>query len=298
MNKRIVNAAADYYAKTLDASDGARLAFFRKLWDALEGVAPAKEAAYEVPAPAKLRELSEAATPVFSEFPAPTDAEALAGAVAALVACAAEGAAFSPEATEALSGVDWARALATDQLADASRDAEAYLESVAEALVEGGLAEDVARLAALFVSLALRAQWEGPAAAVQQARRDAGLSNDHQRTCPVCGSEAAVARVGEGEGSDGRGKTLWCPQCAAVWTFDRVRCARCGTRNQAHLHYFNIEGDDSHRLATCEECGGYIRTRYDDDSSRAPLSYEVEDVVMARLDAVAADPSFAGGAKA
>ena len=68
-----------------------------------------------------------------------------------------------------------------------------------------------------------------------------------------------------------------------------MRCARCGTRNQAHLHFFNIEGDDAHRIATCDECGGYMRTLYSDDAL-APCSYEVEDVVMARLDAIANDP--------
>ncbi|WP_371298187.1 formate dehydrogenase accessory protein FdhE [Paraeggerthella sp.] len=71
-----------------------------------------------------------------------------------------------------------------------------------------------------------------------------------------------------------------------AWDFERVRCARCGTQNQAHLHYFNVEGDDAHRIATCDECGGYVRTVYQEDVL-APFSFEVEDVVMARLDLIA-----------
>ena len=69
----------------------------------------------------------------------------------------------------------------------------------------------------------------------------------------------------------------------------------CGTRNQGNLHYFNIEGDEGHRIGTCDECGSYIRTRFAGEGDNAPYSPEVEDVVMARLDAVAMDPSFAGG---
>ncbi|WP_418245429.1 hypothetical protein [Ellagibacter isourolithinifaciens] len=60
--------------------------------------------------------------------------------------------------------------------------------------------------------------------------------------------------------------------------------------------YFNIEGDEGHRIGTCDECGSYIRTRFAGEGDNAPYSPEVEDVVMARLDAVAMDPSFAGGA--
>ena len=70
---------------------------------------------------------------------------------------------------------------------------------------------------------------------------------------------------------------------------------RCGTRNQGNLHYFNIEGDEGHRIGTCDECGSYIRTCFAGEGDNAPYSPEVEDVVMARLDAVAMDPSFAGG---
>ena len=44
----------------------------------------------------------------------------------------------------------------------------------------------------------------------------------------------------------------------------------------------------SHRIATCDECGGYLRTVYADDAL-APFSFEVEDVIMARLDAIAAE---------
>ena len=61
------------------------------------------------------------------------------------------------------------------------------------------------------------------------------------------------------------------------------------------MGYFNIEGDEGHRIGTGDECGSSIRTRFAGAGDNAPYSPEVEDVVMARLDAVAMDPSFAGG---
>ena len=56
------------------------------------------------------------------------------------------------------------------------------------------------------------------------------------------------------------------------------------------MHFFNVEGDDNHRIATCDECGGYIRTVYEEDDplkNLYPFNFEVEDVIMARLDLIA-----------
>ena len=58
-----------------------------------------------------------------------------------------------------------------------------------------------------------------------------------------------------------------------------------------HLHYFNVEGDDAHRIHKCDECNGYIRTVFIEDALR-PFSHEVEEVVTAKLDAIARDPKF------
>lgn len=100
-----------------------------------------------------------------------------------------------------------------------------------------------------------------------------------------------MAHVGQaGTKTKGRGRALWCAQCGCVWDIERVRCVRCGTQNQGHLHFFNVEGDDDHRIATCDECGGYVRTVYEEDGPMVqlyPFSYEVEDMVMAKLDLIA-----------
>ena len=298
MNIRAAKKAADYYEKTLDTQDVARIDFFMKLWLALDEADAAGDFAdsYEAPDAETVRALSDEARPVLDAAPAKIDAQALSRAVCATCARASELDGFDAETAEALTRANWDDIVAQSPIDMAGKNPAAYLEALMGELQNAGMAEQQAYLGALFVSLALRAQLEGPAAAIAKARKKAKVFFDHQRTCPVCGSEAAVANVGEGGSGDGRNKQLWCPQCATVWEFDRVRCPRCGTRNQAHLHYYNIEGDEAHRIGTCDECGGYMRTRFSGEGDAAPLSYEVEDVVMARLDAIAADPSFAGGA--
>ena len=176
--------------------------------------------------------------------------------------------------------------VAASDLVLAGCNPAAYVESFVELLEDDGMDEDAARIGAAAAALALRALLEGPAAAIEQARRAAGADEPHGVRCPVCGGEAAVAQVGDAPAGQGRGKRLWCGHCGCVWDFERVRCARCGTQNQGHLHYFNLEGDEAHRLAACDECGGYTRTVYQADAL-APFSFEVEDVLMAKLDLVA-----------
>ena len=169
---------------------------------------------------------------------------------------------------------------------EAAALAAAYVESFVELLEDDGMDEDAARIGAMAAALALRAFLEGPATAVERALREAGADEPHSVRCPVCGGEAAVAQVSGAPAGQGRAKRLWCAQCGCAWEFERVRCVRCGTQNQSRLHYFNLEGDEAHRLATCDECGGYTRTVYEEDAL-APFSFEVEDVVMAKLDLVA-----------
>lgn len=297
MNNKAAKLAAEHYGKTLDEVEVSRIDFFMSLWAALDGADAAGQTAagYEVPPAERVAALSEAEIPVFSNAPVEIDAEALARGMSAVIARAAELGGFDAEMAAALTGVNWDDAIAASDVALAGKKPMEYLAAFAEQLVDGGMTELQAQMGQLFASLALRWQLEGPAEAVARARKKAKVFYDHQMHCPACGGDAALARVGEGGSGDGRNKTLWCAQCGTSWEFDRIRCPRCGTRNQGNLHYFNIEGDEGHRIGTCDECGSYIRTRFAGEGDNAPYSPEVEDVVMARLDAVAMDPSFAGG---
>lgn len=288
MNLKAIDAAIAAYRTSLDDADNARLAFFRELWGAAAEAASEAATAveYAVPDAGDLRAWARAGRPVLAQAPVALDAAALARTMERVAGVLAEKGGFSDSTGEALSRTNWERMAAASDLALAGGDPAAYVESFAGLLEDDGMDEDAARIGASAAALSLRALLEGPAAAVEQARRAAGADEPHSVRCPVCGGEAAVAQVSGAPAGQGRAKRLWCAQCGCVWEFERVRCARCGTQNQGHLHYFNLEGDEAHRLATCDECGGYTRTVYEEDAL-APFSFEVEDVVMAKLDLVA-----------
>lgn len=284
--KRIDAAIAAYKTKSEDA-DAARLAFFREVWGVQDSVAAEAAAlSYEAPAAEDLLAWYAASEPVLAHAPVSIDPETLADAIERTAACLLDSGGFPATVQEAFARTKWDRMVAASDVARAGSDPAAYVESFGELLRDDGMDEDPARVGALAASLALRALLGGPAAQVGSALRKAGAAEPHPMRCPVCGGAATVARVGDVQAVQGRGKELWCGQCGTAWDFERVRCARCGTQNQAHLHYFNVEGDDAHRIATCDECGGYVRTVYQEDVL-APFSFEVEDVVMARLDLIA-----------
>lgn len=292
MNLKLIDGVIARYVDVLDEGDVRRLKFFRELWGALdEGVRDMEEQSYVLPSEKELERLLRERRPVFSCDPVPVDADALVRTAERLGDVAVASGFFAGEIADALERVKWDRVIAATDVSLAGKDPVAWLEDLSAVLVDDGMTEQAAHLSALLASMALKAQLEKPASQVMRSLKRFG-EEEHPLACPVCGSAPSLAHVGGDTSSAGRGRLLVCPQCAAAWEFDRVRCARCGTRNQAHLHFFNIEGDDAHRIATCDECGGYIRTLYSDDAL-APCSYEVEDVVMARLDAIANDPAVA-----
>ena len=288
MNLKAIDAASSAYQATLDDADSARLAFFRKVWDVQAAVAAdaVGKLAYAVPEADELRTCFAASEPVLTHAPAEIDPGLLTDAVSRLAACLVEHGGFAVSVAEAFERTKWDRIVGASDLLLAGSDPAAYVDSFGELLVDDGMDEDTARTGALAASLALRALLEAPAEAIRDALQDAGVDEPRPVCCPVCGGAPAVARVGDTQAVQGRGKELWCGQCGTAWDFERVRCGRCGTRNQGHLHYFNVEGDEAHRIATCDECGGYVRTVYQEDAL-APFSFEVEDVVMARLDLIA-----------
>ncbi|MDO5334647.1 MAG: formate dehydrogenase accessory protein FdhE [Coriobacteriia bacterium] len=297
MDLTFIDFAIEGYGASLDEGDKARLAFFRELWGVVaqcQDELPKDE--LQVLTSDQLEAAFSSTKPVLSEHPASIDPELLACTQGRLVARALEVGGFAPEMGEALEKIDWADVVRSSDYSLAGADPARYLEVFAGILVGRGVAEAVAYLAASFMSLAIRAQIEGVAADVVRLAGAERVAQLHATHCPVCGAKPTVARVGGESSSDGRGKTLGCLQCGTSWEFERIRCAHCGTQNPKRLHYFNIEGDDSHRINTCDECGGYMRTTFVEDAL-APFSFEVEDVVMAKLDAVAADPSLAKGAQ-
>lgn len=298
MNLKAIDAAMSAYRTKLDDADGGRLTFFRRIWDEQDVLSAemAAETPYEVPRVDDMRAWFAASEPLLAHAPVAIDAALFAEGVARMAACLVEHGGFPSSMQDAFARTKWDRIVGASSLDLAGSDPAAYVEEFAGLLVDDGMGEDEARTGALAASLALRAALDAPAAMLRRALRDAGANEPHPIACPVCGGAAAAARVGDTQAAQGRGKELWCAQCGCTWEFERVRCARCGTQNQSHLHYYNVEGDEAHRIATCDECGGYVRTVYQEDAL-APFSFEVEDVVMARLDLIALRQASSQAAK-
>ncbi|WP_294362408.1 formate dehydrogenase accessory protein FdhE [uncultured Senegalimassilia sp.] len=293
MDLNQIDMAMKAYVSKLPESEQERLRFFRTLWGVQAEVQKEHAAKVEhaVPDAGMLKECSNAEQPVLRAYPADIPADVLADAAQRLAGAMAAFEQFDRASRDTLAGVRWGRLVPASDMSLAGSDPAAYVEAFVGLLQDDGLGEDAARMGGAVVSLALRALLEPAAQAVQAARVAGDADQPYPVHCPVCGCEASVAHVGQaGTKTKGRGRALWCAQCGCVWDIERVRCARCGTRNQGHLHFFNVEGDDDHRIATCDECGGYVRTVYEEDGPMAqlyPFSYEVEDVVMAKLDLIA-----------
>lgn len=140
----------------------------------------------------------------------------------------------------------------------------------------------------VICACALRAHLLLPAKnAAQDYTNSADKSADSPLACPVCGYRETLSWVGEFTAHHGNERVKYCPLCATQWAFERIRCGRCGTKNQGHFHYTNEEHDNSHRILICDECHSYERVVFQEHLQSPAFSIEVEDVVMAPLDALA-----------
>ncbi|MGN1360882.1 MAG: formate dehydrogenase accessory protein FdhE [Eggerthellaceae bacterium] len=297
MNLRLADMAIKAYQGILDENDSARVAFFRTLWGIQQEFSQDVDADYQVPSDHDLKAAVKLSTPVFATKGVSVDGSLFAQVIKALCAATIEQQVALPQVNDDLARIDWDNVVSNSDLELAGVNPSAYLVQVSDQLLEGGVSQVSVGMALSFVSMALRTMIEGAAEQVWNGIKAADLVETcHPQACPVCGSAPSLSHVGGETSSSGRGRKLVCTQCGTAWEYERVRCARCGTRDQSSLHFFNLEGDDSHRIATCDECGQYIRTLFS-ESKLLPTSYEVEDVVMARLDAVAMDPRFQGGAE-
>ena len=165
MNLKLIDAAIKGYEGSLDAGDTARLTFFRRLWeisDACAGDARSRaaDAGYVLPAPDDLASAYRGERPILGECPAVIDEGALADASARLAAELVASGGFSDELASALGSVAWDRAITESDLSLAGADPSAWLADFAATLVEGGMSEAQAHLAALVASMALKIQLE------------------------------------------------------------------------------------------------------------------------------------------
>ena len=294
MNLDKIARAVEAYEANASQSDIARLEFFKGLYGieqhAAERIADASP--YALPDDARLAELYWAGSPVIAAFPVAVDKETFAQVAKEAAEWTAGHAGLEAHEADVLSGIDWSAVADAVDLSRAGSQPAAFLEDALEHPAAWGFPEGVSvPVTASVLVGALRAFLQPAAEEVMAHAPAHDTTHNRPLRCPVCGMPAALSIVGDSADSEGKGRRQYCSLCGSVWSFERIRCGSCGSRNQGHLHYRHLDGDPAHRLHTCDECGGYQRVVFQDELSTAPCP-EVEDVVMARLDQVANDPRF------
>ena len=297
MNLDVVSKAAEAYKDGASEADAARLDFFEELYRIQQKRADSVAESLDFD-PLPREEADRAYTadePLFTRAPAPIDSARFFGTCGEIAVHLARHAGLEDEAAAGLREIDWRELAGKLDLEAAGSNPPGFIETCLKDFDSLGIGPDVpASVVMMVIAFALRAHIQ-PAAerAFRAVSEDvaSGARNKHPVNCPVCGSPAAASRVGAASGIEGRDREQYCSLCGTVWPFERMRCGVCGAENATRLHYFHVEGDSSHRLQNCDECGQYQRVLFEEDLS-IPVSMEVEDVVMAKLDAVALDPRF------
>jgi FdhE protein len=175
--------------------------------------------------------------------------------------------------TADLSGI--AGALTDDDIAAAPGSLDAAIERVA------ARCPDVPSPA---VALIIRSAF---APFLEEAARRAlgGALTQGGTYCPACGSAPALSLIADEGEATGGSRTLWCAACRTSWSFERVRCARCGTSDPDVLSFVADVADPGRRLHVCSACGGSTKTVFARDIGHDMVA-EAEDVLTAPLDAL------------
>jgi FdhE protein len=141
------------------------------------------------------------------------------------------------------------------QLADApSADPDAVRAWIAHLMAESRLDEnlDPDGLKTFILTHALRPFLRACAEAYTSLVDKSGW---HRGYCPICGGEPDFAALTP---EDGGPRHLLCSRCDYEWSFTRLGCPYCDTREYTKLHYYP-EDDGAHRLYVCDDCGRYLK---------------------------------------
>lgn len=292
MDLRKIDWALEAYRQTLGEDDIRRLAFFRGLWALQQGHIDSADASgdYQMPDKARAERWYWGEKPLFLMAPVIVDNSRLAAAAQDCATYIAENAGLEPESAAQLAAYNWHSLIEGSDSAMAGKNPASWLARTQQLALETGPGQEapIGVLLGVVLACALRTVLEPAASKVAAILdvEDPERTHVHPLRCPTCGTHATVGFVGPLHATEGNARLLYCSTCGTTWEFERIRCGRCGSRVQRKLHYCHIEGDGAHRLHLCDECGDYLRTVFGNESP-APLSFEVEDVVMSRLDMVA-----------
>lgn len=162
---------------------------------------------------------------------------------------------------------------------------DTWLESQAQALLEGRL-EEVDLACAPVIGAALQVYWTHLARHLHP--RDVARP-EHPNLCPVCGSHpvASVVRIG---GPENGLRYLHCALCGSEWHVVRAKCSNCD--NTRDIGYYSVDGSPGVvRAETCPECQTYLKVVHQDKDPHAdPLA---DDLASLALDLLVAELGFA-----
>lgn len=297
MNLTLVHDAVDAYRANASESDAARLSFFEGLLTIQQERADelAADMDYEGLSAEEAEASYIALEPLLEKAPVEIDQTKFFGTCSKIAEHMASNAGLDESVCSALREIDWYKFVGKLDLALAGSKPPEFIEACLRDFDTFDISSNApASIVMMVVAFALRCHIQ-PAAeklfGLVPAKTTGSPQREHPLCCPVCGSPAAASQVDAASGIHGRGRKQYCSMCGTMWPFERMRCGVCGTENASRLHYFHVDGDSSHRLQNCDECGQYQRMVFEEDLS-IPLCMEVEDVVMAKLDAIALDPRF------
>lgn len=229
--------------------------------------------------------------PLFLSAPPVLPRDEFITAVDRIATYVADEAGLEEDQAAALRAADFATELTAEALESATHSVDEFVVRMVAAL---GAGEDAAlkpaTVAYVLVS-AIVPFFSGAASQLLAALPELDLKAWTLGTCPVCGSPASIGFVGESTKLQGGERKLWCALCHTEWTYDRIRCVRCGSRSSDKLRYVHVDGDPAHRVHLCDECHGYAKFVFTDELGK-PLSLIVEDAVSTAMDSVALSQGY------
>ncbi len=104
--------------------------------------------------------------------------------------------------------------------------------------------------------------------------------SDHR--CPVCLSEASLARVVRTDDGVTTGLLLFCAGCHTEWEYEESRCARCGSPEHRGLRRLSVGNESARQLQICDACLSSLLV-VDEGELDGPTSPLFESVVADSL---------------
>jgi FdhE protein len=262
-----------------------RLVFFKDLWSVQEELAAAAPE-WTPPSAETMEEALATGQTIFSIDAPPVDAETFAASVSRVAESIAGTPGLPPQASTALREKDLTADLAVAFEGQGLGDVASLLDALARS-VDIDESELPTPILDFVFSSALTPSASNAAAEAIEALGDFEWPVWGRGTCPVCGTPASWGRIADEGELQGGHRTLSCPVCRAEWGFDRLRCARCGSRDHTALHNLYDEEDPGHKAHACDACHGYLKVSDERELGRRTVGV-VEEVVMVPLDTVAA----------